>query len=42
MTVNWDLKDGRNKRIPSGTYFFRLEIDGKATGARVVVLSTGF
>ncbi|MCL6465768.1 MAG: CapA family protein [candidate division WOR-3 bacterium] len=42
MTVNWDLKDGRNKRVPSGTYFFRLEIDGKTSGARVVVLSTEF
>ncbi|NPV14772.1 T9SS type A sorting domain-containing protein [candidate division WOR-3 bacterium] len=40
--VNWDLKDEQGRRVPSGTYFFRLETEGTKSRARVVVLSTDF
>ena len=36
--VTWDGKDIANNSVPSGIYFYRLEIDGKSVAARKMML----
>jgi parallel beta-helix repeat protein len=36
-TVTWDGADGAGRRVPSGVYFYRLSIDGRTEGSRVIV-----
>ena len=34
----WDGRDGRGQAVNSGTYFYRLELDGQVVGARKMML----
>ena len=34
----WDGRDGRGQGVNSGTYFYRLELDGRVVGARKMML----
>lgn len=36
-TVRWDGADASGHRVPSGVYFYRLSIDGRTEGRRVIV-----
>ncbi|MEO0079844.1 MAG: kelch repeat-containing protein [candidate division WOR-3 bacterium] len=37
-TVTWDRKDKTGTRVASGTYFYRLTVDGKSVSAKAIVL----
>lgn len=37
-TVTWNGTDERGKRVPSGTYFYRLNVDGSTVTKKAIVL----
>jgi hypothetical protein len=37
-TVTWNRTDNSGRRVPSGTYFYRLAVDGEAVSGKAVVL----
>lgn len=37
-TVTWDRRDASGRRVASGTYFYRLTINGKSVSAKAILL----